>query len=199
MYICIYIYMLCGAFSDAFQPERKMAGNGEIDFQQAKTLPLDNFSILDHPWFCQIRLWEMLQSSGKQAVSVWTRPRIVWNVLYSWTFSMLRWCTGWQSSSMAKEGKELVPFFHRFSLCWPFLCLDPNSFMPCFAGEIEDAVNQPADLLIRAEACDLCRIVLRQLAVSELFEGSAEADRGWGQGQFCDSLISQSDVKTRTG
>jgi hypothetical protein len=41
--------------------------------------------------------------------------------------------------------------------------------------------------------------VLRQLAVSELFEGSAEADRGWGQGQFCDSLISQSDVKTRTG
>jgi hypothetical protein len=79
---------------------------------------------------------------------------------------------------MAKEGKELVPFFHRFSLCWPFLCLDPNSFMPCFAGEIEDAVNQPADLLIRAEACDLCRIVLRQLAVSELFEGSAEADRG---------------------
>ena len=195
----MYIYMLCGAFSDAFQPERKMAGNGEIDFQQAKTLPLDNFSILDHPWFCQIRLWEMLQSSGKQAVSVWTRPRIVWNVLYSWTFSMLRWCTGWQSSSMAKEGKELVPFFHRFSLCWPFLCLDPNSFMPCFAGEIEDAVNQPADLLIRAEACDLCRIVLRQLAVSELFEGSAEADRGWGQGQFCDSLISQSDVKTRTG
>ena len=45
----MYIYMLCGAFSDAFQPERKMAGNGEIDFQQAKTLPLDNFSILDHP------------------------------------------------------------------------------------------------------------------------------------------------------
>ena len=79
---------------------------------------------------------------------------------------------------MAKEGKELVPFFNRFSLCWQFLCLDPNSFMPCFAGELEDAVNQPADLLIRAEACDLCRIVLRQLAVSELFGGSAEADRG---------------------
>ena len=30
--------------------------------------------------------------------------------------------------------------------------------MPSYAGEIEDAVNQPADLLIRAEACDLCRI-----------------------------------------
>ena len=129
MYICIYIYMLCGAFSDAFQPERKMAGNGEIDFQQAKTLPLDNFSILDHPWFCQIRLWEMLQllqSSGKQAVSVWTRPRIVWNVLYSWTFSMLRWCTGWQSSSMAKEGKELVPFFHRFFSVLAIFMLRPK-------------------------------------------------------------------------
>lgn len=50
--------------------------------------------------------------------------------------------------------------------------------MPFFAGEIEDAVNQPADLLIRAEACDFCRIGPRQLAVSELFEGSAEADRG---------------------
>jgi hypothetical protein len=56
--------------------------------------------------------------------------------------------------------------------------LRPKLVHALLCREIEDAVNQPADLLIRAEACDLCRIVLRQLAVSELFEGSAEADRG---------------------
>ena len=54
---------------------------------------------------------------------------------------------GWQSSSMGKEGTWLG--FARYCHICHWVCDSPVWFS---TGDIEDAVNQPADLLVRAEA-----------------------------------------------